>query len=576
MQNKEQNFSAAANGGATASEGHQVVTMAANIENQNDISNPSIASNMDATVLEGGEIVTTAENEDYNNRLIYSAATDGGAIAYEDSELATMMEDIFNQNSTLSCFAAADGGATAYEVGQFFTQEEDIYNLNSVLNSTVASNIDVTAFEGGQFFTQEENFYDQINVLSSTVASNIETTAFEGGETVTTAENANNRNNILNSSTASNGGRTVAEVKDYIQSFPPGVRFVPTDEELIQYYLLKKVNNELLPSNLICEVDLYGTEPAKLTESYEPNGESEWYFFTSRRKKYPNGGRPDRSTENGFWKPTGMDKSIPEGGLKPIGSKKTLEFHTGRHPSGHKTEWKMHEYKVDPSLIKPQNKPQDGMTLDTCVLCKVYKTQRKGQNENYIESFDQNTNTSSSSQIFDAGASSEATNVSYPMTGFAGQPDSELYPLTTSPMPNYEYYSNTWFQPTVDGALNNEAFVPAPNRNNTVFRNRNSDTTWPPYHPYYSNGLLLHRGVNNGASTSTMAGNYIDNNVRALQVRPPNAALTQLTVNNGGPNSEAHSMAASRSNTMSRGRGEAQRGSRRGGNRGKIIMLPRG
>ncbi|XP_040973009.1 NAC domain-containing protein 30 [Gossypium hirsutum] len=270
-----------------------------------------------------------------------------------------------------------------------------------------------------------------------------------------------------------------------------------------------------------------------------------------------------------------MDKNIPEGGLKPIGSKKTLEFHTGRHPSGHKTEWKMHEYKVDPSLIKPQNKPEDGMTLDTCVLCKVYKTQRKGQNENNLESFDQNTNTSSSSQNFDVGASSEATIVSYPMTGFAGQPDNGLSPLTTSPMPNYEYYSNTWFQPTVDGALNNEAFVPAANRNDTVIRNRNSDTTWP-YHPYYSNGLLLHRGVNNGASTSTVARNYIDNNVRAVQVRPPNATLTQVTVNNGGPNGEAHSMAASRSNTMSRGRGEAQRGSRRGGNRGKIIMLPRG
>ncbi|TYI41282.1 hypothetical protein ES332_A01G009100v1 [Gossypium tomentosum] len=516
MQNKEQNFSAAANGGATASEGHQVVTMAANIENQNDISNPSIASNMDATVLEGGEIVTATENEAYNNILNYSAATDGGAIAYEGSEFETMMEDIFNQNSTLSYFAAADGGATAYEVGQFFTQEENIYNQNSVLNSTVASNIDVAAFEGDQFFSQDENFYNELNVLSSTVASNIETTAFEGGETVTTAENANNRNNMLNSSTASNGGRTVAEVKDYIQSFPPGVRFAPTDEELIQYYLLKKVNNELLPYNLIWELDLYGTEPAKLTESYEPNGESEWYFFTSRRKKYPNGGRPDRSTENGFWKPTGMDKNIPEGGLKPIGSKKTLEFHTGRHPSGHKTEWKMHEYKVDPSLIKPQNKPEDGMT--------VYKTQRKGQNENNLESFDQNTNTSSSSQNFDVGASSEATIVSYPMTGFAGQPDNGLSPLTTSPMPNYEYYSNTWFQPTVDGALNNEAFVPAANRNDTVIRNRNSDTTWP-YHPYYSNGLLLHRGVNNGASTSTVVRNYIDNNVRAVQVRPPNATV---------------------------------------------------
>ncbi|KAI4331765.1 hypothetical protein L6164_016722 [Bauhinia variegata] len=47
-------------------------------------------------------------------------------------------------------------------------------------------------------------------------------------------------------------------------SFPPGFKFCPTDQELIYFYLRKKVNNENLPTNPIKEVNIYLYNPEDL------------------------------------------------------------------------------------------------------------------------------------------------------------------------------------------------------------------------------------------------------------------------------------------------------------------------
>ena len=46
---------------------------------------------------------------------------------------------------------------------------------------------------------------------------------------------------------------------------PPGFRFHPTDEELITYYLLKKVLDSTFTGRAIAEVDLNKSEPWELT-----------------------------------------------------------------------------------------------------------------------------------------------------------------------------------------------------------------------------------------------------------------------------------------------------------------------
>ena len=44
-------------------------------------------------------------------------------------------------------------------------------------------------------------------------------------------------------------------------SLPPGFRFHPTDEELVAYYLRRKINAHKIELEIIPEVDLYKCEP---------------------------------------------------------------------------------------------------------------------------------------------------------------------------------------------------------------------------------------------------------------------------------------------------------------------------
>ncbi|KAF5204573.1 Nac domain-containing protein [Thalictrum thalictroides] len=131
---------------------------------------------------------------------------------------------------------------------------------------------------------------------------------------------------------------------------PPGFRFHPTDEELITFYLIKKVLDSTFTCRAIAEVDLNKCEPWELPEKAKM-GEKEWYFFSLRDRKYPTGLRTNRATEAGYWKATGKDREIYSSRTSSlVGMKKTLVFYRGRAPKGEKSNWVMHEYRLEGKL----------------------------------------------------------------------------------------------------------------------------------------------------------------------------------------------------------------------------------
>ncbi|KAA8525081.1 hypothetical protein F0562_007055 [Nyssa sinensis] len=157
---------------------------------------------------------------------------------------------------------------------------------------------------------------------------------------------------------------------------PPGFRFHPTEEELLHYYLRKKVALEKIDLNVIRDVDLNKLEPWDIQEKCKIGStpQNDWYFFSHKDKKYPTGTRTNRATAAGFWKATGRDKVI-HSSLRRIGMRKTLVFYKGRAPHGQKSDWIMHEYRLDDnthdttgSNLGGESNPEDGW-----VVCRVFK-----------------------------------------------------------------------------------------------------------------------------------------------------------------------------------------------------------
>lgn len=160
---------------------------------------------------------------------------------------------------------------------------------------------------------------------------------------------------------------------------PPGFRFHPTEEELLHYYLRKKVAYEKIDLDVIREVDLNKLEPWDIQEKCRIGStpQNDWYFFSHKDKKYPTGTRTNRATAAGFWKATGRDKVIYSSS-KRIGMRKTLVFYKGRAPHGQKSDWIMHEYRLDDhtdansqsnaSSLMGETMPEEGW-----VVCRVFK-----------------------------------------------------------------------------------------------------------------------------------------------------------------------------------------------------------
>ncbi|CAL0334301.1 unnamed protein product [Lupinus luteus] len=146
--------------------------------------------------------------------------------------------------------------------------------------------------------------------------------------------------------------------------------------------------------DVIREVDLNKMEPWDLQERCRIGStpQNEWYFFSHKDRKYPTGSRTNRATNAGFWKATGRDKCI-RNTYKKIGMRKTLVFYKGRAPHGQKTDWIMHEYRLEDA-----NDPQPNNNEDEWVVCRVFKKKNlfkignEGGSTQQLNNFSSDTN----------------------------------------------------------------------------------------------------------------------------------------------------------------------------------------
>ncbi|KAL6894192.1 hypothetical protein ACP4OV_008290 [Aristida adscensionis] len=169
----------------------------------------------------------------------------------------------------------------------------------------------------------------------------------------------------------------------------PGFRFHPTDEELVTFYLRRKVSSKPLSIEIIKEMDIYKHDPWDLPKASTVGGEKEWYFFCLRGRKYRNSIRPNRVTGSGFWKATGIDRPIYSAASaansgESIGLKKSLVYYRGSAGKGTKTDWMMHEFRLPPAAAAANASPsmQDAEVWTICRIFKrniTYKRQQQPQ-----------------------------------------------------------------------------------------------------------------------------------------------------------------------------------------------------
>ncbi|KAA3465085.1 NAC domain-containing protein 90-like [Gossypium australe] len=149
-----------------------------------------------------------------------------------------------------------------------------------------------------------------------------------------------------------------------MEDMPPGFRFYPTEEELVSFYLHKKLEAKTdddlnhVMNRVIPVVDIYNFNPWDLPRKQESEAR---------------GGRPKRLTSSGYWKATGSPGYVYSFNSRPIGVKRTMVFYNGRAPNGKKTDWKMNEYKAIQDHVSLANAITPPTLRQEFSLCRVYK-----------------------------------------------------------------------------------------------------------------------------------------------------------------------------------------------------------
>lgn len=151
---------------------------------------------------------------------------------------------------------------------------------------------------------------------------------------------------------------------------PSGYFFVPKPEQLIRDYLNHWITGRPIEElrDIVREADVYGSDPATLTEAHRAYGHDgkSWYFLTVAKWKGGRGGagtagRLNRCVEGGGTWHNSQRRRVIEG----YGDRQAFEY---RAPGNKKTDWLMEEIASNlPAAITDEG---------IMVICKVYLSPR--------------------------------------------------------------------------------------------------------------------------------------------------------------------------------------------------------
>lgn len=133
---------------------------------------------------------------------------------------------------------------------------------------------------------------------------------------------------------------------------PIGMKFTPTDTELIGYHLHKKASGKQILTGImnrhhkdpILERDVYGCqEPLQIFQSLGKSEDDQLYVFTPLKTNFLGGKRLDPHAGNGTWKPQNTMICRDDVTDCAIGRKTTLYFLDKKAQT---TPWVMHQYTL--------------------------------------------------------------------------------------------------------------------------------------------------------------------------------------------------------------------------------------
>ncbi|KAF8102058.1 hypothetical protein N665_0201s0347 [Sinapis alba] len=158
-------------------------------------------------------------------------------------------------------------------------------------------------------------------------------------------------------------------------TFPPGYKFVPSEDDLIVHYLkpFLRSNKNPPPNVPIHRVNIYDSNPERLSKEYVKGNDKEWFFITERTKMHEGRNEKQSRIDNGgFWKVrTALEKFKTRKGV--AFSRTVLNHYMGKKQNGVKSEWVMYEYLTESS---PRDKSNSDNKMVDYALCKIYMTPR--------------------------------------------------------------------------------------------------------------------------------------------------------------------------------------------------------